>query len=85
MNELREWLILIRTPGLGPSRLRSLLKEFGSPSGIVRAPAEKLRRRRLAAAAVAYLGAPDEELIARDARWLWLAARSLAGMVRYAG
>ena len=70
MNELREWLILIRTPGLGTSRLRSLLKEFGSPSGIVRAPAEKLQRRGLSAAAVAYLSAPDGDLIARDARWL---------------
>ncbi len=70
MRELREWLILIRTPGLGINRLHSLLAEFGTPAQLVGAPPGKLKQRGISGAALAHLASPDEALIERDARWL---------------
>ncbi|MDJ0655124.1 MAG: DNA-processing protein DprA [Xanthomonadales bacterium] len=70
MNELKEWLILIRTPGLGATRLRSLLQEFECPRGILSAGRGVLRHRGLSDEALAFLEKPDAGILDQDLAWL---------------
>ena len=63
------WLILLRTPGLGPMRLRALLRRAGD----IRAALDQARREARAAAdsrAAAWLRAPDAARLDADAAWL---------------
>lgn len=70
--ELRAWLVLARTPGLGPAGLRTLLRAHGDSAGAVLAqPLDRLQDlHRLDAAARAWLRAPDAARIDADAAWL---------------
>lgn len=67
-TDLRDWLLLIRTPGLGGRRLREGLALRGGATGLIewlhRHPAALLAEGR------AWLAAPDEAALARDMRWL---------------
>jgi DNA processing protein len=67
-SELRDWLLLIRTPGFGGRRLREGLALRGGASGFL----DWLQRHsdRLPAEARAWLAAPDEAALARDLAWL---------------
>ncbi|MGN6481607.1 DNA-processing protein DprA [Luteibacter sp.] len=67
-SDLRHWLLLIRTPGLGGRRLREGLALRGGPAGVV----DWMRRHAetLAADTRAWLDAPDETALARDEAWL---------------
>ena len=67
--ELRDWLILLRTPGLGPGGLRERLADAGHDIGEVLA---RLRRHAssLDAEAKAWLDQPDEVRLAADLAWL---------------
>jgi DNA processing protein len=42
----REWLALSFVPGIGPARLKQLLRRFESPAGVLRAPAAELNQCR---------------------------------------
>jgi DNA processing protein len=66
--ELRDWLIVLRTPGLGPVGLRERLAATGSISQVL----AQLRRQvaSLEAGAQAWLKQPDEARIAADLAWL---------------
>jgi DNA processing protein len=68
-DELRAWLIALRTPGLGPGGLREALA-----AGDGRIDAVLVRLRRQAATldegAAAWLDAPDEARLAADLAWL---------------
>ena len=67
-SDLRDWLILIRTPGLGGRRLREGLALRGGASGLV----AWLRRSpgALDPEGRAWFDAPDETALARDVAWL---------------
>lgn len=70
MTQLREWLVLIRTPALGASRLRSLLQEFGDPKGVIATAPKVLRERGLSAASIEAIKQPNQSLIDSDLHWL---------------
>lgn len=69
-EELRAWLILMRTPALGSVRTRELLARAGS----ARAACAEVRRwqqaARLAPAAVDWIERPDARLVDADLDWL---------------
>ena len=67
--ELRDWLIALRTPGLGPSGLRERLAASDGRIGQVM---KQLQRQAssLDADAQAWLQRPDEARIAADLAWL---------------
>jgi len=66
--EWRDWLIVLRTPGLGPVGLRERLSTAGSIGQVL----AQLRRQAssLDAEAQAWLTQPDEARIAADLAWL---------------
>ncbi|HET7330083.1 DNA-processing protein DprA [Dyella sp.] len=67
--ELRDWLIALRTPGLGPGGLRERLAASDGRIGQV---VKQLQRQAtsLEAGAQAWLQQPDEARIAADLAWL---------------
>lgn len=70
MDEWRAWMIVLRTPGLGPVGLRERLAAAG---GDIRVVLDRLRHasaRPEAAAAAAWLARPDERRLAADMDWL---------------
>ncbi|MBA2076991.1 DNA-processing protein DprA [Rhodanobacter sp. PCA2] len=68
-DELRAWLVALRTPGLGPGGLREALAAAG---GRIDAALAQLRRKAAALdeGAAAWLDAPDETRLAADFAWL---------------
>ncbi|MBT2143921.1 MULTISPECIES: DNA-processing protein DprA [unclassified Rhodanobacter] len=69
LDELRAWLIALRTPGLGPGGLRERLDAAG---GDIRVALAQLRRHAapLGELARAWLARPDEVQLAADLAWL---------------
>ncbi|HEY4091468.1 MAG TPA: DNA-processing protein DprA [Luteibacter sp.] len=67
-SDLRDWLILIRTPGFGGRRLREGLALHGGAAGLL----DRFRRHPESAPREAreWLAAPDEAAVARDMAWL---------------
>ena len=67
--ELRDWLVALRTPGLGPGGLRERLSAADGRMGAVLA---QLRRHASALdpRALSWLEQPDEARIAADLAWL---------------
>jgi DNA processing protein len=70
-QQLRAWLVAVRTPGLGPGGLRQRLDQV---DGDIVAAVQDLRRRpgALGEAAIAWLAQPDEPRLAEDMAWLAL-------------
>jgi len=68
-DELRAWLIALRTPGLGPGGLRERLD---AASGDIEGVLGRLRRHAvsLGEPAQAWLARPDEAQLAADLAWL---------------
>lgn len=75
-DELRAWLILLRTPGLGPVTLREWLAAGDRRIEAVLAHAPR-RAAALGPEAVAWLERPDEARLAADLDWLAQPARRL--------
>lgn len=69
LDELRAWLVALRTPGLGPGGLRERLDAAG---GDIRVALAQLRRHAapLGELAEAWLARPDEVQLAADLAWL---------------
>ena len=67
-EELRAWLTLVRTPGLGGTGIRALLGRAGS----ARAACAGIRNYRegIGAAALEWIGHPDEARLDGDLGWL---------------
>ncbi|WP_158880859.1 DNA-processing protein DprA [Rhodanobacter sp. L36] len=66
-DELRAWMVALRTPGLGPGGLRHLLDKTGNIEGAL---ARLRRSARLDESARAWLQQPDDELLRADLAWL---------------
>ncbi len=66
-DDLRAWLVLLRTPGVGATRVRTWLAEAG---GITGALALARRDQRLPALARAWLREPDAACVQADIDWL---------------
>src|SRR5690242_16107440 len=62
------WLVLLRTPGVGPSRLRRLLRQAGGDGAAARRLLEGTPQ--LEAGARAWLRRPDESRLRADLAWL---------------
>jgi DNA processing protein len=67
-DELRAWMVALRTPNLGPGGLRDLLAKTGND--IEGALAQLRRSARLDESAREWLRQPDEELLRTDLAWL---------------
>jgi DNA processing protein len=64
------WLRLIRAPGLGGTRIRQLLAQFGSAQSATGANAAQLRAAGAPEATIQWLAAPDLDALAADRAWL---------------
>ncbi|MEI7035354.1 DNA-processing protein DprA [Fulvimonas yonginensis] len=74
-DDLRAWLVLLRTPGLGPAQLRERL---AARAGDIRAVLEELRCAPGAGtAARAWLARPDAARLEADHAWLALPGHRL--------
>jgi DNA processing protein len=69
VEQLRNWLILNRAPGLGPIRLHRLLQAFPDVQSILEASASTLRQAGLPTPAIEALRSPDEAAIKADLSW----------------
>jgi DNA processing protein len=69
MDELRAWLIALRTPGLGPSGLRERLDVANGDIGAVLAQLQRCSTP-FGEQAQAWLAQPDEARLAADLAWL---------------
>ncbi|WP_243040448.1 DNA-processing protein DprA [Dyella sedimenti] len=69
LEHCRPWLVLLRTPGLGPSRLR---RELDTQQGDIEATLEAFRRKGAAQPGPArdWLRQPDAARLAADLAWL---------------
>src|SRR6201991_1961183 len=67
-DDLRDWLILLRTPGLGPRRIREGLAARGDAGTLLRWLARHLDA--LDDEGRAWLERPDEATLAHDLAWL---------------
>ncbi|MDQ6647114.1 MAG: DNA-processing protein DprA [Pseudomonadota bacterium] len=76
VNELRAWMIALRTPGLGPVGLRERLDAAGGDMGRV---LQRLQRDagHLGGAAREWLSRPDEPRLESDMAWLAVAGHRL--------
>ena len=59
MDTIRDWLVLIRAPDLGPAKLRTLLGEGYSPTALIKTGAAALDSLGLSQRCVNSLTAPD--------------------------
>jgi len=68
----RDWLALVRTPGLGPATLATAIERLGgcAPPELLRQPYARLRSAGIAEASARALTAPDWDQIDRDQAWL---------------
>ncbi len=69
-EETEAWLVLLRAPGLGATRLRSLVTRAGSAAAVL-SDLESLRREfSFAEETLTWLRTPDRARIAADRDWL---------------
>ncbi len=77
-NDLRYWLALHRTPGLGAMAFQRLLKHYSSPREFFRLPVSERRRALpLPPAGRAFLAAPDWSAVETTLRWAEGASRRI--------
>lgn len=70
MKDLRHWLALIRTPGLGQGTLEALLAEFGSPEALFSLKPRQLAPFELHSRTRDALLSPDWKRVDADAEWM---------------
>ena len=75
--ELEAWLILLRTPGIGPATLRELIAGRGTAQAALAAARRGQLPRSLEDAGRDWLRVPDGGLLAADLAWLAEPAHSL--------
>jgi len=67
---IRDWLLLVRAPRLGPKRLLALINRFGSPQQILETKHAVLKQAGVSDETLAYLESPDRRRIDADLSWL---------------
>lgn len=77
MKDLRHWLALVRTPGLGWPTLAALLAEFGRPSALFTLDPRQLTPFNLSERTRNFLREPDWARIDTDLEWLEESGTSL--------
>jgi DNA processing protein len=70
MNNIENWLALLRTPGLKPDQFHQVLDVFGSPQKVFAADTGTLRKLGLKTATISAIHAPRMESIEPDIDWL---------------
>jgi len=70
MNDVKSWLTLVRTPGLGVSSIHALLAEFQNPGAIIEASAQALSRLGLKQSVISALQRMDDKELQPDIDWL---------------
>ena len=68
--EARAWLTLIRAPGLGGVRIRTLLDRFGSAATALDAGASAWRSAAVPASSIDWLRSGDKSQVESDLAWL---------------
>jgi len=68
-QQLQDWLILNRAPGIGPITINKLLKAFGSPHSILKDNIRSLNKFKLSEETLLALKNPDWNAIERTCRW----------------
>lgn len=63
-------LCLLRVPGVGPSRIRSLLRRFGSAESVFASGPKAWSEAGCSDVVIAGLSSPDREAAGNDRRWL---------------
>ena len=69
-QEVRAWLILVHTPGIGAITASQLLERFGSVQAVVAASREQLMQCGIKKRALDYLSSPDDMQLERAMQWL---------------
>jgi DNA processing protein len=69
-SRLLAWLTLLRAPGIGPAKLRSLIQHAGEPEHALALSGAEWRHLGLPATALAWRDAPDAARLAADLEWL---------------
>lgn len=70
VNNYKDWLVALRAPRLGGSRLVRLMKHFDGAGALLSATHGQLRKAGLDEDAIAAIRNPDEQLLASDLEWL---------------
>lgn len=68
-GELADWLVLWRTPGIGPAAFAALRECFGAPGRALGATQSQLKDLGLTAGAIESLRTPNREGVERDLAW----------------
>jgi len=70
MDDIKDWLLLLRLPAITCIQLQRLLNVFGSPAGILRAQAKELRHAGLGQEMIHHLQDSECQSIEKDITWL---------------
>jgi len=83
MGAARQWLALVRAPGLGPAAARAALERLGAPDApgaLLGAAPRALSAAGLAAETRRWLAAPDWSAVDADLEWLERPGRTLVAL-----
>jgi DNA processing protein len=69
-EDLKYWLALARTPGVGAVTFLKLSEQFGNPTALFSMPLERFKPLNLAADTLASLADPDWAAVDQDLEWL---------------
>ena len=68
-KDVKAWLIISQTPGIGAVKIHRLLKQIGSPEAVLKAPTRNLRKAGLSGEAIAFLRTPPVDKINPSLAW----------------
>lgn len=77
VNEWRDWLILLHTPGVGAITWHRLMQHFGSPSAVLQAKRQQLQAAGLKNAACDWLANPNLQQMEAGLAWLNIAGNHI--------
>ncbi len=81
MEDLKYWLALLHTPGIGSRRFRVLLKKAGTPAALFRASPSEWSALGLNDAVIGHLRSPDWEEVEKELQWLEQSGRHLITLI----
>jgi DNA processing protein len=69
-DETSAWLLLIKTPGLGPVRIRKLIRDLGTPSCVFASSRQELKQFGVSNSAIRWLKQATTRDISHELVWL---------------